>query len=1113
MDPNSVGDVSISVTGDLSDLQPAFDQAEQMAQQAGDQIAQSFGSAAGPVNQLDSSVENLGNSLANLAGLSLTIGGIQQLAKDSLDAYANIEKATIALTDLTGSGEKAAAEIQGLRDLANADALSFPALLTANQRMTAFGISASAIPSALKAAADAAAATGNSFDAITNSITRLSESGAAGARQLTQLGLSTKDLAAVMGVSADQVAAAFKALDPTDRVNVIVEALQKYQGAAQQTADSISGQWTRLQNETEQAFEQIGAALAPAATALGDLAAKVIPLAADAASQLAGLSGDIVKFGASIVDAGKEALNAVDPTHQWTAELSALATMIKQSGASITDVFVPGITGLRDGLALGTLAIQTFTGTGPQFAQMSQAVADGFTRAGTAAKVGGDQFKQAWNASLAATNLDPVTAGTKAVETEQTKLASAVQSASDALAQLNRHYQDGLPLLDGHKVTLTDIAIATDTLTKAQKALNDTNVNYQFTLSGLATEYAKQQASAAVLEQTIAALLSTTNRTAEQENLLYDAMNKLDGITKQLTNSVTSLKVAAQGPGLEFEKLTTSADALTMKAIGLTAAVNDSKAALDALVASNDHSQAGVIALGLAVDQYTKALKNAGQSENDLITITQNGVQVQTTAAAMLGQLKDQTGSLIATQQNGVTVLGQEAQAHTAATSTVQQHVAALTALQQAQLNAQNAAAQTITDEQNYVAAAQNTITSLKIHAQAVIDLTAAQDGSIQKYLALQSAISAYTSLVNSSKLSTDQLDTATQGLSSDLGNLVTAAGSAGSAIAGLSSQLSAADSAMNAFVNGTEKLGSGDVSGLDAFATAAAYAGIGNSGGNYAETMPTFGISASQGNSISDQLANLAAAADPAAAAVSAVAKAATVAAPAVQTLAQQLADATTATQTAITNSLTNEAAGVVNLQTAVDAAQASYDAAIAAYEDGTGTMDKVTTATQALQNAQLTLTRAQSQLTTDQQFAGVATSTLTTAVSTLGTTSQAASTALTAAFATVGAATVSTTAAVAVASQAVLAQFAQVQAISAILGGGSTNATVPTSTSGGASSAIFALTSPAFGGSGSSAVGPTSLTFNFNNPVLNSPQQQQQVISNFVQALRQNTGLKING
>lgn len=184
--------------------------------------------------------------------------GLKEIVIGSIEAFAEFQRAEIALTAMMGSAEKATETLESLKGLAMSDALSFPSLVQATQRMTAFGIATEDIPGALQAAADAAAATGNAFDAVAGAMERMALSGNAGTRQLVQLGLSTQDLARAMNISAASVKDAFKEMDPTERVQVIVDALQKFSGVAEKEAESISGQWQKLKNVAHFTFEDIG---------------------------------------------------------------------------------------------------------------------------------------------------------------------------------------------------------------------------------------------------------------------------------------------------------------------------------------------------------------------------------------------------------------------------------------------------------------------------------------------------------------------------------------------------------------------------------------------------------------------------------------------------------------------------------------------------------------------------------------------------------------------------------------------------------------------------------------------------------------------------------------
>lgn len=202
--------------------------------------------------------------LLEFAGIKLGLEALKEMAIEMINVYSQTERVEIALGRLTGSAEGAAASIEQMREEAMRLALPFDEVLSAAQKMTAFGFAADQVETSIKAAADAAGATGNSFDTATSAIERMALGGMAGARQLVSLGLQSKDLAAVMEVSTDQVQKAFKSLTVEERVQVLTDALKKFEGAGEDLANSTSGQLQRLKTAWELTMDDVGKAMAPA---------------------------------------------------------------------------------------------------------------------------------------------------------------------------------------------------------------------------------------------------------------------------------------------------------------------------------------------------------------------------------------------------------------------------------------------------------------------------------------------------------------------------------------------------------------------------------------------------------------------------------------------------------------------------------------------------------------------------------------------------------------------------------------------------------------------------------------------------------------------------------
>lgn len=283
---DTIGTVAVNITGDYSDLQDALEQAQAAAESGGDQVAAAFSSAGDEAHYAGQGVgefntqihdtpghakegsEALGEFVDHLKDLAVEFGlliGAKEAITETFESFSRVESASVALTALTGSAATANEEIERLEQMATDENLSFPALLDANQKMTAFGFSAEDIPAALQAAADAAAALNSSIDQTAASIDRMAASGMAGARQLVALGLTTKDLADVMGVAEEDVKKTFAALDQETRLEILDAALQKFAGQSQVAAGTLKGEWQGVKNTFEGFFISLGTLLEPAA--------------------------------------------------------------------------------------------------------------------------------------------------------------------------------------------------------------------------------------------------------------------------------------------------------------------------------------------------------------------------------------------------------------------------------------------------------------------------------------------------------------------------------------------------------------------------------------------------------------------------------------------------------------------------------------------------------------------------------------------------------------------------------------------------------------------------------------------------------------------------------
>lgn len=91
--------------------------------------------------------------------------------------------------------------------------------------------------------------TGNSIESMEQKMKMMVMSGNAGARQLTQLGISTADLGRVMGVSADEASKMFKTLSQEERLRVLTEAM----GDGKKANEQYKNSWQGLKDQVNKA--------------------------------------------------------------------------------------------------------------------------------------------------------------------------------------------------------------------------------------------------------------------------------------------------------------------------------------------------------------------------------------------------------------------------------------------------------------------------------------------------------------------------------------------------------------------------------------------------------------------------------------------------------------------------------------------------------------------------------------------------------------------------------------------------------------------------------------------------------------------------------------------
>lgn len=673
-----VGDLSVQITGDYSELQNAIDQAAQVAGSGAsaindafnlsganasiDQIISSFSdltakdqalqdafqqslsvfndiqtafnageASANTLNlamaQLQTAAQNAGVSLDTLGetapkasdgmadlgtqmlkviGISLTLegamGAIGSAVVDAVAAFSQLQTATIALTAMTGSATGAAEQIENLRAQANNDALSFPSLLEAAQRMTAFGLSASQTTQILQLSADAAAATGNNFDTVSQSLGRLVEQGTAGARQLTQLGITQQQLAAVMGVSASQVAAAFKAMDPSDRLAIASQALQKFAGDATLMASTVTGQWNLLKNATNDLFTQIGSVVGPATAELTKLATYIVNgWAMEVKDGLSSVAQYIIEVENAWAD-----LTGKPPN---TAGLTAALASMKQSAKDAADALNVAANSTQIFYTSMGAGIKTLQDSREELAVLAQDV-------DTANKLyqSGQGSLDNYNITVAAYG-----AALDKASTNGANFADTLLGVQTAQSKANVLFNEATSTLQQATPGTTEYARAIQNVGAAWDAANPGGVKFADTLMGIGQAVSQQNS-------TYISLLSTLDRWTSGITMGTTAASQYLAVTSKLASAAAAMHqpfadAAADQANVYYE----SAQA----AVSLQAAADAAKAVNDAYAAGDASAQDVINAFNAAAAAADKAGTSYQNAQAQYLKLGQGATNAQ----------------------------------------------------------------------------------------------------------------------------------------------------------------------------------------------------------------------------------------------------------------------------------------------------------------------------------------------------------------------------------------------------------------------------------------------------------------------------------------------------
>lgn len=193
---------------------------------------------------------------------------------------ADIEQAEIAFTTMLGSGEKARAFLEEMKDFAARTPFEFPDLVVATRRMMALGFEADEVIPLLTDIGNAVAAMGGSAEMINRVTLALGQMQAKGVvsgeemRQLAETGVfGWKQLAATIGVSIPEAMKMVEQRSVSAAIGIqsfIEHVNAEFQGSMEAQSQTLLGLWSTLKDK--------------ARFLLGDIAEPLLVVAKDVAS-------------------------------------------------------------------------------------------------------------------------------------------------------------------------------------------------------------------------------------------------------------------------------------------------------------------------------------------------------------------------------------------------------------------------------------------------------------------------------------------------------------------------------------------------------------------------------------------------------------------------------------------------------------------------------------------------------------------------------------------------------------------------------------------------------------------------------------------------------------
>ncbi len=461
-----IGGISVSISVDLPGLEAQLSQAQTMAQQAGQAMAQAFTGASGAAGGLNASLLEVGGSMQSLLGLGLALApmsaGIFEAGKAALEAAGKFEQWQVSFTRLLGSEQAAKNMLEELVDFATKTPFEIPDVVSNAQKLMAFGFAAKDVIPVLTSLGDAVSGLGKGAASLNSLVLAFGEMEAKGVVQLRQLNMLTTQgipaielLAKAYGVSVQKMSEAItkKLVPSAEAIPVLLAGItQKFGGMMDAQSRTFLGMLSNLSDAALKTFAAIGNTMLPVAKDLENAGFALLNSLTQMAKAFESLPVPVQEAALALAAIGAAAAPIA-------LALGAVGLAITSIGAAMP-VLVP-LAGILGGIAAGVALIH-FADVDTEALHFFQNLHDGFSGLKDLVSDISGVFRD-FRTEVAL--LSTVVPGLDLAWQGLGKVADSVHSIKEAILIL-------LPPLDAARVAFIALATATEYLSGNYKSMD-----------------------------------------------------------------------------------------------------------------------------------------------------------------------------------------------------------------------------------------------------------------------------------------------------------------------------------------------------------------------------------------------------------------------------------------------------------------------------------------------------------------------------------------------------------------------------------------------------------------------------------------------------------------